>query len=579
MFFAGVFFFFILSRLSFSSNIPLIVTFARFPSQAEYSLLKGFKGKIKYIYRFIPAVAVLVPEESLLEISNSPWVLRVEKDDPVYALDLELENSWGVRRIGAGGVHIEGNTGQGVKVAIIDTGIDYNHPELQKSYQGGYDFFNQDDEPLDDNGHGTQVAGVIAAENNEEGVVGVAPGVKLYALKVLGGTGTGNTSDVIAAVEWCIEEEIQIVNMSLGLKNSVEALRKVCEEAYESGVLLVAAAGNEGNEQGEGENILYPAAFNSVIAVGATDRNDRRADFSSTGKALEICAPGVDIFSTSSGGGYSLDSGTSFAAPHVAGVAALVISSGVAQDAPMVREILSATSEELGVGGWDTLYGWGLVNAWEATHYEGKKSHVESISLQINRQYSGSDLLVWARCEVVVSDENGETLSGAFVSGHWSGVVEGDFSDITDEEGKAFFESEKIKNPLSGTIFTFTVDKVGKQGYVFDRETGEVEDSVIFTDREYPLKRPFLYQNYPNPFTHTTTIRYDIPEGGRVFLKIYTLSGELVKTLVDEFQQEGSYQRVWDGRNESGREVARGIYLYILRVGNFVCSKKMAFLK
>jgi subtilisin family serine protease len=260
-----------------------------------------------------------------------------------------------VDRIDAEFAWAEGYTGEGTKVAVIDTGIDYTHPDLIANYKGGKDFVNKDDLPMDDNGHGTHVAGIIAAcNNNDIGVVGVAPNASLYAVKVLDATGSGYYSDIIAGIEWCIGK-VDIANMSLGGTYDSPSLHAACDTAAEH-ILLVAAAGNSGNRAGRGDNVNYPARYDTVIAVAATDSSDNRASFSSTGPPLDIAAPGVSIYSTYKGGGYATMSGTSMAAPHVAGTLALLLSGDI-----------YGTADDLGSQGWDSLYGWGLVDAEEST--------------------------------------------------------------------------------------------------------------------------------------------------------------------------------------------------------------------
>ena len=231
---------------------------------------------------------------------------------------------------------------------------------------------------MDDNGHGTHCAGIIAAVDNDIGVIGVAPEANLYALKILDSKGSGSSSNLIAAIDWAINtyddgidsNEIQIISMSLGSNLGDSALEEVCSEAYEHGILLVAAAGNDGDVSGTGDTADYPAAYSSVIAVAATDSNNVRASFSSTGPAMELAAPGVDILSTywtrRSGSTYATASGTSMACPHVAGTAALVLYANPTFTNEDVRGKLAQTATDLGTSGRDTLYGFGLVNAMEA---------------------------------------------------------------------------------------------------------------------------------------------------------------------------------------------------------------------
>ncbi|MEA2053325.1 MAG: S8 family serine peptidase [Euryarchaeota archaeon] len=343
---------------------PVIIGFENTPGPADEAMVRGHGGDIKYSYTIINAIAAKLPEPAIENILKTPRVTYVEMDGEVHTLDAELDNSWGVKRIGAGNVHDGGNKGAGVKVAIIDTGIDYDHPDLDANFGTllGYDFANDDSEPMDDNGHGTHCAGIVAAEDNGEGVVGVAPGAHLYAVKVLDGSGSGYESDVIAGIQWSKTNNMDVISMSLGSDFGSISLKKACDNAYSSGVLLVAAAGNDGYSSGKGNTVDYPARYSSVIAVAATDSNDIRARWSSTGPDVELAAPGVSIYSTYLGGGYATMSGTSMACPHVAGTAALVIAAGKGD----VRQYLQDTADDLGAAGKDNLYGYGLVDADEA---------------------------------------------------------------------------------------------------------------------------------------------------------------------------------------------------------------------
>jgi len=355
-----------------SEKVAVILGFKNKP---DAGLIRAHGGEIKYVYHIIQAIACSLPQKAIDALEKNPVIAYIEKDYEVYAIDAELDNSWGVKRIGGGIVH-EYNKGTGVKVAIIDTGIDYNHPDLDANYKGGIDYVNRDSDPMDDNGHGTHCAGIVAAEDNEIGVIGVAPEAWLYAVKVLDAKGSGYVSDVVAGIQWSIDNGMQVISMSLGSSSDSISLRDACDNAYYRGIVLVAAAGNSGKLGGGGDNVLYPARYSSVIAVGATDKSDKRASWSSTGSALELAAPGVSIYSTYMGGAYATLSGTSMACPHVAGTATLVFASSIdstydlnkngSWDASEVRERLRDTADDLGAAGWDSWYGYGLVDADEA---------------------------------------------------------------------------------------------------------------------------------------------------------------------------------------------------------------------
>ena len=255
----------------------VIIGFMQQPGQAEEALVRNAGGTIKYTYHLVPAIAADVPGQAIAQLRANRQVIRIDPDGKVFALDTELDNTWGVNRIGAGTVHDGSNKGAGVKVAIIDSGIYYDHPDLDDNYAGGYDFVNNDSDPVDDNGHGTHVAGTVAAEDDGAGVVGVAPGARLYALKVLDASGSGSFSDVIAALQWCVDNGIQVTNNSYGSsKNPGGTVQAAFDNAVaDAGILHVASAGNSGNPKGKGNNVGYPARYASVLAVAATDANDR----------------------------------------------------------------------------------------------------------------------------------------------------------------------------------------------------------------------------------------------------------------------------------------------------------------
>ncbi len=329
---------------------------------------------VRKVDRFDVDVIKSLPEHAMKKIvayRGESNVLLVEEDKEIQALDIETDNSWGVVQVGGIDAQNSGITGVGVKVGVIDTGIDYTHPELAVIYKGGYNFVAGNSDPMDDHGHGTHCAGIIAANKNGVGCVGVAPGVDIYSLKVLDSNGSGQWSATVAAVDWCIGHGIQITSNSYGGPFS-EIIESVFQSAYDAGILSIAAAGNSGGSDTL-DKTSYPGRCTSVVAVAATDSNNARASFSSTGPATEVSAPGVNIYSTVPIGtplgdpsGYRNLSGTSMACPHVTGIVALAKSAHQDWTNDMIRGQLRATATDLGVTGHDWLYGFGLVNAVKA---------------------------------------------------------------------------------------------------------------------------------------------------------------------------------------------------------------------
>jgi subtilisin family serine protease len=273
-----------------------------------------------------------------------------------------VKTSWGVDHIRAGSIDPE-NKGRGVKIAILDTGIDLDHPALRVA--GDVSFVPGTSSGDDDNGHGTMVAGIIGAINSGNGMVGVAPEASLYSVKVIGPNGIGDTDSIVEGIEWCIDNKMQILNLSFGDAHRLpSSVVEVMQRAYAAGILIVAGAGNDGQSD-KSDSIWYPAQYESVIAVGSISRDAARLPFSSIGPKLELMAPGSDIISCNNHGTYSLANGSSFSAPFVSGVAALVLSAGIDNNQE-VRGILDDSAKDLGLPGKDSQYGYGLVDAQKA---------------------------------------------------------------------------------------------------------------------------------------------------------------------------------------------------------------------
>ena len=325
-------------------------------AERRRGMLRDLGADVHHSFHFVPVVSARLPEKLIVRMKERADVARVEDDIVMHAV--AQVTSWGVQKIGAETAWTT-STGEGVDVAILDTGIDYDHPDLVSNIAGGINYAGSGWRDGLTNSrywndrywHGSYCAGIVAASDNNIGSVGVAPGANLWAVKVLGNDGSGYVSDIVQGIEWCVANGIEIISMSLGGGDS-PTMKEACDNAYEAGVLLVAAAGNE-----YGGPVIFPAAYDSVIAVSAIDSDNNLADFSSVGVEIELAAPGVSIFSTYIYGGYATASGTSVACPHVAGVAALAWS-GSNTD---VRATLQLSASDIGL---TTLQqGWGLVNA------------------------------------------------------------------------------------------------------------------------------------------------------------------------------------------------------------------------
>lgn len=320
----------------------------------------------------LDAVVVSVPDPDrfIEEVSRCPGVRFVERDIAVYALDMpayipddpRYAGQWGPEAIGAEYAWAIERGESRVIIAVIDTGVDYTHPDIAGNYiAGGHDWINDDDDPMDDHGHGTHCAGIAAAvSNNSLGIAGIAQS-GIMTEKALDAQGNGTSSLTAAAIRHAADNGADIISMSLGASEQSNILKEACQYAWEKGCILVAASGNSGTGR-----VYYPAAYDTVIAAGSVGRTGLRSSFSNYGAGLELVAPGEAILSTAPGSTYTTKSGTSMACPHISGVAALIFSRYPGMSNQEVRARLAETADDLGVPGRDTLYGYGQVNAFAA---------------------------------------------------------------------------------------------------------------------------------------------------------------------------------------------------------------------
>ena len=249
----------------------------------------------------------------------------------------------------------------GVVIAIVDTGLDMNHPEFAGRIVAGFDFVNQDADPADDNGHGTHVAGIAAMAIDGMGSAGMCPSCSIMPLKALDGDKHGSWSAVAQAILFATDHGAHVINLSLGSNRSSTTAAAAIAYARDHGVVVVAAAGNDASDA-----LYYPAAFDGVMAVVATDEEDQRWGLSNYGAWVDVAAPGVRIYSTYTQDGahsYALMTGTSMATPFVSGLAALVVSAHPALTGEEVIALILEQADDLGEPGRDDHYGYGRINA------------------------------------------------------------------------------------------------------------------------------------------------------------------------------------------------------------------------
>ena len=310
-----------------------------------------------------PAVEYAEPSY-VVHVVEDGGVAAVGVNDPLtagqYSLDrMRVRDAWSIE------------TGASGLVAVLDTGVQANHPDLSGRVVGGYDFVNDDSNATDDNGHGTWVAGIIAANANDGyGVAGISWSDKILPVKIMDANGTGNTSDLISGIRWAADHGASVINMSVGGFPYSQAVQDAVNYAWNKGVVLVGAAGNNNREER-----FYPASLANVVSVSATQSNDEFSHWSSYGPAVDVSAPGSSVQTTNciastcphpEWGSHTYISGTSFATPNVAGVVALIRARNPTYTPAQVVSRLTSTVDDLGYGGWDIRYGLGRVNAYRA---------------------------------------------------------------------------------------------------------------------------------------------------------------------------------------------------------------------
>ena len=304
-------------------------------------------------------------EEMMTVLSRNPNIEFVEPDfvvqtmltpnDPYFAnwqmglKNTSAEEAWDI------------TTGSSsVVIAVLDTGVFAGHEDLAGKVTAGYNFVGGNTNADDDHGHGTRVAGIIgAASNNGKGIAGVAWQNPIMPVKVMGSDGSGSHSGIANGIVYATNNGAKVINMSLGGASSSTTLKNAVDYAYSNGVVLVAAAGNSNT------SVFYPAAYTNVIAVAAVDNSDVRATYSNYGPEISVAAPG-SVMSTLRTGSYGMGSGTSFAAPFVAGLAGLIMGEDASLSPAQVQQHIEEGADDLGSPGWDPYYGHGRINMAES---------------------------------------------------------------------------------------------------------------------------------------------------------------------------------------------------------------------
>lgn len=297
-----------------------------------------------------------------VEFAEPDYIAQVAYDpnDPYY----RDSTQWGPQKIAAAQAWDLSTGDPNVIIAIVDSGTDPNHPDLTGKLVAGHNFLDGSADTTDDHGHGTHVAGIAAAAtDNGVGIAGVAFDSRIMPLKVYNKYANALYSNVSNAIIYAADQGADVISLSLGNYPSSGYMQYAVDYAWDAGCVIVGAAGNDNVS-----DPFYPAAYGNVIGVSATDQNDAKASWSNHGSYISVAAPGVSIYSTywNDGSTYANMSGTSMAAPHVAGLAALLFSQDGTRTNAAVRSLIEETADDLGDAGWDQYYGYGRINAYRA---------------------------------------------------------------------------------------------------------------------------------------------------------------------------------------------------------------------
>lgn len=446
-----------------------------------------------------------ITEGLLATLAGHPDVIWAEPNGWVHAVGITPDDNlyqaqqWNLRWIGLPEAWVF-TTGDGDPIAVIDTGVDLDHPDLaakiwtnadeipdndedddENGYVDdvhGWDFAYDDALPQDDHSHGSHVAGIAAAHtDNAVGIAGVAWQSPAMPLKALRSDGWGTWADVAEAIIYAADNSARILNLSLGEKESSRTIEDAVLYARSQGCLIAAAAGNSGSQPA---SVLYPAALPGVMAVAATTHNDTPWVYSNRGPEVDVAAPGVDILSASSSGSYYLSSGTSMATPHVSGLAALVWSLQPELTADQVTHVITSTAEDVYTSGWDQRTGWGRI--------DGKAAILYLVQPQVD--------LLSDRSSILVGSERA-TLTATITYSQSQSVPDG--LTVT------FLASVGTVNPEAGTTYagqvTTTFSSVQSGQAIVTASVGlDFQDVLTLTVIPHHLYLPVvLHKSFDNP--------------------------------------------------------------------------------
>lgn len=521
--------------------------------------------------------------EPLVEYAGPDYLSRLLEttpNDPSFSQQWHLKNTG--QTGGTAGADVKATfawdrtTGlSAIKIAILDTGVSKTHPDLLASRIAGYDYIDDDGDPDDTEGHGTHVAGIIAAEgDNGASTTGLMWRAAVMPVRVCGGSGCPDSA-IASGLHYAADNGAKVINMSLGGTTDDPVIKAAVDYAVGLGALVVAAAGNDGNE-----TPFYPAAYSNVISVCATDDQDQLASFSNRGNWVTLCAPGEDILSTAMGGGTTLMSGTSMACPMVAGAAGLILSRSPSALASSIRDLLTAGADDidaqnptlvgkLGAGRLNVLKA--ASNAPDVVSFSASPNDsfvrngyaLNAFSVQISSDFAPPQVRVF-----LADQFNRELGAGNTVSFTVTGQV--------NVAGSVQLGNLSINYPMASQVKL----RIALDDAVFVT----TRDLATWDFRELDVLpaggEAAVWNGVFDPTqAGKATVRLTLKNAGRVKIQVFTTDAALVKTVADEDAGVGVRTWSWTGRGERGEILASGLYLIRIRAPGINEIKKAILVK
>lgn len=304
-------------------------------------IIQGFVCTVRHPQRWRDLLGMTIEPNEQVRVQLISSMIPIYAEHPTYK-QTKTSIPWGIAKIKANKLWKQ-TEGENIRIGVIDTGVDFHHPDLSRSLGTGVNVIHRWLPPFDDNGHGTHIAGTIAANNNRNGLVGVAPRSIVFPVKAFDRKGTAYVSEIIQGLEWCVQHRMHIINMSFGMDGPSTALYKAVLKARKAGIIIVASAGNDGTKN----KIDFPARYKETIAIGATNKKGRIAKFSNRSRDIHLFAPGHKIPSTWPRGQYRELSGSSMATAHVSGTIALLLARRPRLQPKQIEAILMRAAKPL----------------------------------------------------------------------------------------------------------------------------------------------------------------------------------------------------------------------------------------